>query len=132
MDWYDRGDPTGRPLHIRAGVHLEIEEDSAAVQTFGDYFNDYRLHADAKMRGPDGDRCHPWTRGVLRPAVVTAGRIIRVGKESNPLTDSTNIDEGIAFEYSEPVCRCGRHLTGRQKWCSDACRKRDARRRSNS
>jgi hypothetical protein len=38
-------------------------------------------------------------------------------------------DEAIAFAYIERSCPgCGRSVTGRRKWCSDACRKRLSRR----
>ena len=82
------------------------------------------------MLGPDGDRCHPWTRGLLQHHHVTATGLLRIGKEANPLLDPNDpTPEEPTIEYRPRLCLgCGHPLTGRQgKWCRDACRKRSAR-----
>jgi hypothetical protein len=86
------------------------------------------------MLGPDGDRCHPWTRGLLQHHRVTATGLIRIGKESNPLLDPDDpTPEEPTLEYRVRVCAgCGKSLGGQQrKWHNDACRKRAARRPTN-
>jgi hypothetical protein len=134
-DWYDRGDPNRRAFRLTTN-ELETADDIVAVQTFRDYYNDHRLHTDGKMLDhADGKPCHPWTRGPLAPRHVTATRLIRVGKESNALAEDGPSDEtdGLAFEYVERCCPgCGTPVGGRRKWCSEACRKRVARRDSRS
>ena len=88
------------------------------------------------MRGSDGDRCHPRTRGFLQHHHVTATGLLRIGKESNPLLDPNDpTPEEPTIEYRPRLCQrhdCNEPLNGRQdKWCSDACRKRSARRRAD-
>jgi hypothetical protein len=129
LDWLDRRHPD-QPHHITTDPYGG-DDNTIPVQTLNDYFNDYRLHTDPKMLGPDGNRCHTWTRGHLRPAVVTSTALTRISKETNALIDPDNPEpDEPAIEYRPRVCAgCGRPLRGRQaKWHSDACRKRNARR----
>ena len=126
--WHDRSSQDRSWTGIRTGG-LEVDDDTVIVQSYRDYFDDHRRHTDAKMLGSDGERCHPWTRGLLQPAVIAPTRLIHVGKESNPLTDDNQTDDSIAFEYAERVCRCGQQVDGRRKWCSEACRARARRAR---
>ena len=133
MDWADRAGPAGESYRIRIDDTLEIREKSIAVQGYGDYFDDYRRHAEAKLLEPDGRPCHPWSRGLLQPRHVELAEVRRIGKESNRLAETAlplELDEHAVVEYSEPlVCRsCGKDLVGRQRmWCSEACRKRSNR-----
>ena len=98
------------------------------VQTYRDYFDEYRLHPEAKALDTDGRRCHPWTRGPLQPPQVRATRLLRVAKEANALADTPALSEvdGTAVEYRALMCQqCGKLLCGRQRqWCSDRCRMR--------
>jgi hypothetical protein len=135
LEWFDRSTRSHRPQAISSGGSYEFEDGRSLVQTYRDYFQEYRLHPEAKALGPDGMPCHPWTRGPLQPPLVHAMRLARVGKETNPLADSADLileEDGRAVEYREPICHrdgCGRRLTGRQlRWCSDKCRKRAERR----
>jgi hypothetical protein len=130
QEWIDRGNPD-RSYRLRLDNPYEISDDTIAAQTIRDYFDSYRHHSDPKMLGPDGDRCHPWTRGLLQPHHVTATSLLRIGKESNPLLDPNDpTPQEPTIEYRPLLCMgCGRPLRGQQrKWHSDACRKRTARR----
>jgi hypothetical protein len=118
-----------RTLASPSGGSLEFEDGRIAVQTYRDYFDEYRLHPEAKALAADGKPCHQWTRGPLQPPRVHATRLARTGKEANPLADTADLileyDER-AVEYRELCCReCGNELRGRQRlWCSEKCRKR--------
>jgi hypothetical protein len=81
------------------------------------------------MLGPDRERCHPWTRGVLHHYTVIACDLVRIGKESNPLLAADDpVPDDPAIEYRPRVCPCcGEPVTGRRKWCGEACRKRSQR-----
>jgi hypothetical protein len=101
------------------------------VQTLRDYFDEYRRHRESKAFGPDGKPCRSWTQGRLQPWTIKASRLVRIGKESTPLSIPGIADslDDRAFEYRELRClSCGERLTGRQrKWCTEACRKRSRR-----
>ncbi len=131
-DWIDRGDPKSPPVKIRVDPTREVVERSVAVLSYGDYFEDYRLHPEAKALAPDGQPCHPWTRGPLSPRHVAPSGIARIGKESNRLSETpmpSELDEEAVVEYPGPrACPgCGAEVGGRRKWCSEACRKRARR-----
>jgi hypothetical protein len=134
LDWFNRSARDHEPHAIsNSGRSLEFEDGRIPAQTYRDYFDEYRLHPEAKALAPDGKPCHPWTRGPLGPPRVHAKRFARVGKEANPLADTADLiveNDECAVEYREPRCReCDKSLIGRQRdWCSDACRKRAERR----
>jgi hypothetical protein len=114
---------------IRPGESLEFAEERVAVQTYRDYFEEYRLHREAKALGPDRRPRQRWTRGLLQPPRVSATELVRVGKESNPLADGLDFaeaDDARVIVHRERQClACGTPLTGQQrKWCGEACRKR--------
>jgi hypothetical protein len=139
LEWYDRGAPRGKTCGIRVDNSLRYLDGSVAVQSYGDYFAEYRRHPERKMLGPDGKSCRPWTRGRLQPRHVQLSDLHRIGKESNRLAETAmplELDEHGVVEYGGPlVCHCcGKDLSGVQrKWCSDACRKRESKdRRANS
>jgi hypothetical protein len=133
MGWFDRADTEGERYEIRVDPTPEIREGSIAVQSYGDYFAEYRRHPEATLLDPDGRPCHPWSRGLLRPRHVEVTEPRRIGKESNRLAETAmplELDEGGAVEYDGPaLCQCcGARLHGRQsRWCSEACRKRVSR-----
>jgi hypothetical protein len=129
QEWIDRGNPD-RSYRLRLDKPYELSEDTIAAQTIRDYFESYRNHTDPKMLGPDGERCHPWTRGLLLHHHVTATGLLRIGKESNPLLDPNDpTPEEPTIEYRPHICEhCGETLSGRQeRWCTDVCRKRASR-----
>jgi hypothetical protein len=133
--WVDRNNPTRTPRPIRTDDHGYARDDSYAVLSYGDYFESYRTHPELKALGPDGQACHRWTRGILAPRHLTATAVNRVGKESNRLGDDplpADDETEATIEYREPrhCAGCRQPVRGRRKWCSDACRKRAARRSS--
>jgi hypothetical protein len=128
--WTDRGNPN-RTYRLRLDNLYDLADDTIAAQTIRDYYDDYRHHTDAKMRGPDGHGTHPWTTGLLQHHHVTATGLVRIGKESNPLLDPSDpTPDDPTIEYRRLLCDgCGEPLTGRQRnWCGEVCRKRTARR----
>jgi hypothetical protein len=129
QEWVDRAAPD-HSYRLRLDKPYELSDDTIATQTIRDYFDDYRHHTDAKMLGPDHERCHLWTRGLLHHHTVTAADLTRIGKESNPLlsTDDPVPDEPTIRYQPRRCAGCDRPLTGRQtSWCTEACRKRAAR-----
>jgi hypothetical protein len=134
QEWIDRGSPDRR-YRLRFDNPLEVDDETIAAQTLRDYIDEYSRHADAKMVGPDGERCHPWTRGLLQHHRITAIGLIRIGKEANPLLDTNDpTPDGPTIEYPTRTCRgCSEPLTGRRRtWCTEACRKRFERRAASS
>jgi hypothetical protein len=128
-----QGDQDSPAYGIRVGDPELVEEGVVAVQSYGEYFEAYRHHPEAKALGPDGEPCRSWTQGLLGPRTVRATRHVRIGKESNRLSDDDLVigTDDLAIEYGGPrVCgECGAPLRDRQRmWCGDACRKRRERR----
>jgi hypothetical protein len=90
------------------------------------------MHPEVKAADSTGTPCAPWTVGQLQPLVVEASSVVRIGRETNRLTEDLAIMDDPAdraIEYSQYTCRnCGAALKGRQRdWCSGACRKKSAR-----
>jgi hypothetical protein len=133
-NWIDRDQPDQPARRIHTATTPEHREGSIQVLSYRDYFNRYRQHPESKALDPtDGKRCHPWTRGQLQPWHITATEHVRVGKESNRLTDThqsvDDVDEQV-IEYPAPArkCRgCDIIVSGKRQWCSEACRKRTQR-----
>ena len=135
MSWIDRNDPATGARAIRTRDDREVIDGVTAVLSYRDYFDAYRRHPESKAADPsDGKPCHPWTRGLLTPRAVTATRLVRIGKESNRLADTGLADDDFGsgvIEYppaTRPCLGCDRQVAGRRRWCSEACRKRAARR----
>lgn len=131
--WFDRADPGGEVLRIRTGDPTFVVPGTVTVQSYGDYFEEFRRHPESKAAGPDGEPCHPWTRGQLGPLEVTVRRLVRIGKEAGRLASdptSGEATEFVAQEYRESACAgCGRPIAQNRRWCGEACRKRAERRR---
>jgi hypothetical protein len=113
----------------------EIRDGEIGVLSYRDYFTSYRQHPERKTIDPaDGEPCHTWTRGLLQARDITAKELTRVGKESNRLADTdASLDEqadpAIQYPPSTRQCRgCDAQVDGRRQWCTEACRKRAARR----
>lgn len=131
--WTDRSNPAQPSRRIYTSTPT-TRPGNVAVLSYRDYFSKYRQHPESKaVDSVDGKRCHPWTSGQLESCQITATKQIRVGKESNRLTDthqSTDDEDDQVIEYAAPsrTCRgCDATVTGRRQWCSEACRKRSAR-----
>ena len=134
--WFDRQDPGRAPLRIRTGDPTFVIPGSITVASYGDYFAEFRRHAESKAAGPDGEPCNPSTRGQLGPLEVEVTRLVRIGKEVPRLAVDPRSADGSTVgpeEYRERICAgCGKRVSGNQKWCSDACRKRTERRRATA
>jgi len=78
--WFDRRSVDGKPLRIRTGRPEYVIPGTVVVQSYGDYFEEYRTHPEAKAADSRGRACGPWSKGLLQPRYVEASRIIRVGK----------------------------------------------------
>lgn len=130
LGWFARTDPTDTAYRIRTGDPTYVLPGIITVQSYGDYFKDFRRHPEAKEVGPDGQPCGPWTRGQLGPSTVAVTSIVRIGKEANRLASDAGADatESGAAEYRESKCAgCGVAIPFDRRWCSDACRKRAGR-----
>lgn len=79
--WIDKHGPTA-PLKARTDSGADHIPGTVAVLTYRDYFDEYRGRPEHKALGPDGERCHAWTRGILRPPIITATQLVRIGKET--------------------------------------------------
>jgi hypothetical protein len=111
---------TGGPEHIIDG-HLPL-------QTLRQYFFEFFAHSEAKFQGDDGRPGHAATRGLLGYRSLDCPTSVRVGKESDPITEEGE-DEGRTIEYRARVCRgCESPVAGKMLWCCEACRKRAGRR----
>ena len=132
--WIDPHNPRQEPRRVHTAITPTIRAGSAQVLSYRDYFEQYRHHPETKALDPnDRKPCHTWTRGVLQPWDLTATDQRRIGKESNRLTDSRQPDDDHeqAIEYTRTCRGCDNIVTGRKRWCSNACRMRKARRRND-
>jgi predicted nucleic acid-binding Zn ribbon protein len=133
LTWFDRADPSGRTYGIRTGDPSYVVPGSVTVQSYGDYFEEFRRHPESKAAGPDGEPCHSWTRGQLGPLEVEVTRLVRIGKEAGRLASDPTSGEAAEFaaqEYRESACAgCGKAIAPDRRWCGEACRKRTERRR---
>lgn len=59
MDWIDRNAPDRGTTRIRTDPSNRLEPGSTAVLSYGDYFEEYRLHPEAKMLGPRRETLPP-------------------------------------------------------------------------
>jgi hypothetical protein len=86
---------------------------------------------ETKAATSTGDPVLPGTRGLLAPPTITAIGIDRIGKEAKRLADDQLLDgaDDEPVLYTVRTCRgCQATVAGKRRWCSDACRKRAARR----
>ncbi len=130
--WIDRHDEKNRRYRVRTANAADHIPGTISVLTYRDYFNEYRAHPEYKALSPDGQQCHPWTRGPLQPPFIKAApTLARIGKESLPgAADDPDPGEPLDAEivYTERVCPvCGVPLSDRQRVCGDRCRKRATR-----
>jgi hypothetical protein len=77
---------SGTEFHVQTtDPHVSLA-GRMPVQTYGDYFEEYRVHPELKLAGDDGRPCHPWTRWRLSPRHVVVSGIVRIGKTSGRVT----------------------------------------------
>jgi hypothetical protein len=131
-DWINKHAPTTGLLLARTGQPGDHIPGTLHALTLAAYWAEYRSRPEHKTLDPNGTPCHPWTRGLLQPAHITATEPLRrIGKETTPTADA-NTDPAQPtspeISYDPPTCPgCSKPLTGKQKYCSDRCRKRTAR-----
>src|SRR5436309_39969 len=70
--WIDRHDHSDGSYTASTTNTADHIPGTIPVLTYRAYFDEYRAHPEHKALGHDGTHCHPWTRGILRPSVVTA------------------------------------------------------------
>jgi hypothetical protein len=135
LGWLDPAQPDQPLRRIRTDHPHETHTDSIAVLSYGDYFDNYRMHPEGKAIDPaDTKPCHTWTRGLLHPWHITATALVRIGKESNRLAEdpqAVDDEDEHVIEYPAPgrKCRgCDAIVNWRRQWCSESCRKRAGRR----
>ena len=80
------------------GSHRLDALPRSAVITLGDVLCAYLIHPEIKSLGPDGEKCKPHTRGLLRRTVVHGGLQHCIGKEVSRFEQSKgdfieNIDD---------------------------------------
>ncbi len=131
MRWFDRQNP-GATFRIRVGDPVPAD-GAIAVETYGAYLEEFMLHPESKAMA-QGERCHPWSRGLLQPRLVRASGIKRIGKEANRLAERPELDEHdtrpIVYEVPGHCSVCGEVLTSpRRRYCSAACKQKAYRAR---
>ena len=105
---------------------------TVSVLTYRDYFDEYRGRPEHKALGPDGQRCHAWTRGILQPPIITATQLVPHWQGNRhrrkPASPDPSQPTSPEITYAPPTCPiCGKPLDGKRVYCSDACRKKAAR-----
>jgi hypothetical protein len=122
---------SGKSYRIQLGDSHLVLPDQVPVQTYGDYFDEYRVHPESKLADEFGNPCRPWSRGELHPRHVQATGIVRIGKESTRLTSGQPTDERTVLYREVGKCaECRREVVdSRAKYCSGACKQRAYRRR---
>lgn len=69
-------------INTRDGTTYRLNEVSRAdLITLGDILCGYIQHPEIKSLGPDGQKCKPETRGLLRRIPITGGLQHAIGKE---------------------------------------------------
>ena len=117
--WINRG-TSRRGFRIRTDRPEYAIDRSVAVLDYRHYAMQYMSHREWKG--------HLTKDGRLMPRSVVPSQVIRLGKESDPLTASRPLDASTPL--SSPMnprhcSNCEAQLSGRQrKWCSERCRKR--------
>ena len=69
-------------INTHDGRSIPLDELSRAdIITLGDILCGYIQHAEIKSLGPDGEKCKPHTRGLLRRMTIKGGLQHCIGKE---------------------------------------------------
>jgi hypothetical protein len=76
------GWPLSLCINTHDGKQYRLDEFSrAGIITLGDILCGYVQHPEIKSLGPDGDKCRPHTRGLLRRMTINGGLQHCIGKE---------------------------------------------------
>jgi hypothetical protein len=68
MPWVDRNDPARSAIGVRVDDPPTISDDSIAALSYGDYFDDYRIHPEAKMLARTDSHATPGRAAFYSPA----------------------------------------------------------------
>jgi hypothetical protein len=78
-------------INTRDGQNYRLDEFSRAdLIILGDILCSYLKHPEIKSLGPDGKKCKPHTRGLLRRIVVHGGFQHCIGKEVSRFEQGTD------------------------------------------
>ena len=98
--------------NVRTGERYSIttgqsgSENVIPVRSYRSVVNAYVNNAESKFNGPDGNQCHPWTRGILQRMHVVAGEHRYCGKEFKRKLEQGPVDH-------EVECKCKVYENGR-------------------
>jgi hypothetical protein len=85
--------------HDGASHRLDALTRSAVI-TLGDILCGYLMHPEIKSLGPNGEKCKPYTRGLLRRIIVQGGLQHCIGKEVSRFEQG----KGDFIENIDDVC----------------------------
>ena len=80
------------------------------VRSYRSVVNAYVNNAESKFNGPDGNQCHPWTRGILQRMHVVAREHRYCGKEFKRKLKQGPVDHEVEFKCK--VYENGRVVAG--------------------
>ena len=124
-------------VNIYDGTYYRLAQEQTAAhdrvipQTFGSVLRQYPHHVESKSLAPDGTPCAADTRGVLRRAHVTAGRLRFVGKETDrhwDQGDDLSLMQFKVMEYQPTATKVVADASLRAKVA--ACGRREMMRRT--
>jgi hypothetical protein len=87
---------TGKPCRITTGEPNRT--GTVAVRSYRSVLNAYVNNAESKFNGPDGNQCHPWTRGILQRMHVVAREHRYCGKEFKRKLEQGPVDHEVEFK----------------------------------
>ena len=87
---------SGEPCSITTGG--SGGENVIPVRSYRSVVNAYVNNAESKFNGPDGNQCHPWTRGTLKRMHVVARRHRYCGKEFKRKLEQGPVDHEVEFK----------------------------------
>jgi hypothetical protein len=98
--------------NVRSGEPCSITTSESGtdnvipVRSYRSIVSAYVNNAESKFNGPDGNQCHPWTRGILQRMHVVAREHRYCGKEFKRKLEQGPVDH-------EVECKCKLYGNGR-------------------
>jgi len=83
---------SGEPCSISTG---NSGDNVIPVRSYRSVVNAYVNNAESKFNGPDGNQCHPWTRGILQRTHVVAREHRYCGKEFKRKLEQGPVDHEV-------------------------------------
>jgi hypothetical protein len=102
----------GTYYNVRSGEAYSITTGESGtgnvipVRSYRSVVNAYVNNAESKFNGPDGNQCHPWTRGTLQRMHVVGREHRYCGKEFKRKLEQGPVDHEVEF-------RCKVYESGR-------------------